>query len=254
LADSSALTAKADQLPTVVHTRMRVPSAVVVLSMGVVPSEQVAGGGGGVVVVVVAGAAVVDVVVGAAVVDVVVVGATVVDVVVGAAVLDVVVDDTHGLRQRAVAAPAGETPVIVTRPPSTSAPAIRPRCTRRRFTDGFLPEFGLSRPGTRSAHVGRRLSARWGNTPIGAGDRGKGGLCLPRSHSGDSCGMHRLGYLLIVALLAVLTVVGVRFTVSHWLTAAGLYGLFLTLVAFALLLSFSLSMRDRDRHSRPIPR
>ena len=66
--------------------------------------------------------------------------------------------------------------------------------------------------------------------------------------------MKKLGYWLTVILLAVMTFVSFQFFVMHGWTAKGMVGLGGTLVCFALLLSFGLSMRDRDRRSKPIPR
>lgn len=66
--------------------------------------------------------------------------------------------------------------------------------------------------------------------------------------------MNRFGYWLAVIVLAGLTIASFRFTVMQGWTAAGTYGLFFTLFLFAVLLGFSISMRDRDRRSRPIAR
>lgn len=66
--------------------------------------------------------------------------------------------------------------------------------------------------------------------------------------------MNRFGYWISVILLAALTFVSFRFTMMQGRTAAGTYGLFVTLFLFAVLLGFSISMRDRHRRSRPIPR
>ena len=61
-------------------------------------------------------------------------------------------------------------------------------------------------------------------------------------------------YWLIVVLLAAVTVVLFRFTVAHGWTVIGILGLAATLVAFALVLSFGLSMRDRARGGPPVAR
>ena len=66
--------------------------------------------------------------------------------------------------------------------------------------------------------------------------------------------MNKLGYWLVMALLAVSTVMAFRYTVAHFHSESGLYALFGTLVLFAVLLAFGLSMRDGSRRSRPIPR
>ena len=66
--------------------------------------------------------------------------------------------------------------------------------------------------------------------------------------------MRKLSYWLGVAVLTALTILGFRHTVMHGWTASGMVGLAVTLVCFAVLLSFALSMRDRDRRSPPIAR
>jgi hypothetical protein len=71
---------------------------------------------------------------------------------------------------------------------------------------------------------------------------------------GHKDGVAKLGYWLTVLLLALMTFVSFRFTVMHGWTALGVFGLVATLVCFALLLSFGLSMRGRDRRSPPIAR
>ncbi len=67
--------------------------------------------------------------------------------------------------------------------------------------------------------------------------------------------MFKLGYWLTVLALAAITFIAFRFAVVHGWTAAGVAGLVGALVSFAVLLSFALSMRRRDRpRSHPIPR
>jgi hypothetical protein len=66
--------------------------------------------------------------------------------------------------------------------------------------------------------------------------------------------MDKLGYWLMVILLALMTFVAFRFCVMHGWTALGMVGFVGGLVCFALLLSFGLSMRDRDRRGPPIAR
>jgi hypothetical protein len=64
----------------------------------------------------------------------------------------------------------------------------------------------------------------------------------------------KLTYWLTVLALTAFTIVAFRFAAMNGWTAAGMYWLFATLVSFAVLLSFALSMRDRDRRSPPIAR
>lgn len=66
--------------------------------------------------------------------------------------------------------------------------------------------------------------------------------------------MKKLGYWLMVVLLALMTFVSFQFFVMNGWTAKGMFGLAATLVCFALLLSFGLSMRDRGRNGPPIAR
>lgn len=66
--------------------------------------------------------------------------------------------------------------------------------------------------------------------------------------------MNKLTYWAWSAALAVLTLLSFRFTVMHGWTAAGMVGLALTLVFFAVFLSYTLSMRGRERRSPPIAR
>lgn len=66
--------------------------------------------------------------------------------------------------------------------------------------------------------------------------------------------MYKLGYWVFAAILVVLTIAAFRFTVMHGWTAKGMGGLAATLVSFAVLLAFALSIRDRDRRSPPIAR
>ena len=64
--------------------------------------------------------------------------------------------------------------------------------------------------------------------------------------------MQKLTYWLVVLALVALTVAALGFTATHAWTGAGVIGLFVSLVAFAVLLSYSLSMRGRRSH--PIAR
>lgn len=77
---------------------------------------------------------------------------------------------------------------------------------------------------------------------------------LTRPPNGHRHGVRKLEYWFVVLLLAALTVASFSYTMSHWGAAAGLYGLFFTLLVFAVFLAFALSMRDRDRRSPPIAR
>jgi hypothetical protein len=52
--------------------------------------------------------------------------------------------------------------------------------------------------------------------------------------------------------LTVLTIAALGFTATHGWTGVGVIGLFVSLVCFAVLVSYSLSMRDR--RSPPIAR
>jgi uncharacterized membrane protein YhaH (DUF805 family) len=66
--------------------------------------------------------------------------------------------------------------------------------------------------------------------------------------------VRKLGYWIVVFMLAVLTVAAFRYTAIHGRSTEGLLGLFATLVSFAVLLSFGLSMRDREDRTPPIAR
>ena len=66
--------------------------------------------------------------------------------------------------------------------------------------------------------------------------------------------MYKLSYWMFALAMAILTIAAFRFTVMNGWTAKGMVGLAVTLVAFAVFLSFTLSMRDRDRRSPPIAR
>lgn len=66
--------------------------------------------------------------------------------------------------------------------------------------------------------------------------------------------MQKLGYWLFAIALAAVTVLAFRVTVTYGWTAKGMVGLAVALVSFAVLLSFTLSMRDRGRRSPPIAR
>ncbi len=77
---------------------------------------------------------------------------------------------------------------------------------------------------------------------------------MPGRVNGDTSAVDKLGYWLVVAVLAAITFVAFRYTVLHGRTAGGMIGLAATLVSFAVLLSFGLSMRNRDRRSPPIAR
>lgn len=72
--------------------------------------------------------------------------------------------------------------------------------------------------------------------------------------NGDSSGVYKLGYWMFAVALAVLTIAAFRYSVVQGWTAKGIVGLAVTLVSFAVLLAFTLSMRDRDRRSPPIAR
>ena len=66
--------------------------------------------------------------------------------------------------------------------------------------------------------------------------------------------MYKLGYWVGVLLLAAMTIASFRLVVLNGWTATGMFALFATLFFFAVFLSFTLSMRDRDRRSPPIAR
>ena len=66
--------------------------------------------------------------------------------------------------------------------------------------------------------------------------------------------MYKLGYWLFTLFLAAVTVVAFRFMAINGWTVKGMIGLAVTLVSFAVLLAFALTMHDRDRRSPPIAR
>ncbi len=66
--------------------------------------------------------------------------------------------------------------------------------------------------------------------------------------------MYKLGYWLFVAAMALVTIAAFRYTAMNGWTAKGMVGLAVTLVSFAVLLAFALSMGNRDRRSPPIAR
>lgn len=66
--------------------------------------------------------------------------------------------------------------------------------------------------------------------------------------------MRTVTYWLVVAVLLALTVGAFRLVVTHGLSALGVVGFVGMLVCLAVLLSYAISMRDRDRSSPPIAR
>ena len=66
--------------------------------------------------------------------------------------------------------------------------------------------------------------------------------------------MRTAAYWLVVAALVAFTVASFRLMVVHGLSGTGMLGLVGTLVAFAVFMAYTLSMRDRDRSSPPIAR
>lgn len=66
--------------------------------------------------------------------------------------------------------------------------------------------------------------------------------------------MRTATYWLVVIALVAFTVVSFRLMVIYGLSGLGLLGLIGTLISVAVFLSYSLSMRNRDRSSPPIAR
>lgn len=66
--------------------------------------------------------------------------------------------------------------------------------------------------------------------------------------------MRTVTYWLVVAALLALTIGAFRLTATHGLSALGVIGLVGGLVSVAVLISYAMSMRDRDRSSPPIAR